>query len=123
MREQQLSDRHNRGSLLGRLIREARESAGLSQGDLARRLGLSASYMSRLERGEFARPRPQVLTAIAKQLDIQLSDLYAVIGYVIPTELPGFSAYLHTIHPDWPDSAIEQLTDYYEFIKQKHSLH
>ena len=36
----------------GRHLREAREQAGLSQAEVARRLGMTQSYVSRVERGD-----------------------------------------------------------------------
>lgn len=36
----------------GRSLREARERAGLSQADVAARLGMTQSYVSRVERGD-----------------------------------------------------------------------
>lgn len=36
---------------IGRLIRESRDASGLSQVELARRLGISQRYLSELERG------------------------------------------------------------------------
>ena len=39
------------GIPFGRHLREAREQAGLSQAEVARRLGMTQSYVSRVERG------------------------------------------------------------------------
>ena len=122
MKQEESIDHHNRGLLLGHLVRKKREAAGLSQGELARRLGRSASYVSRLERGAFAKPQPQLLMALAAQLDIDLTDLYALTGCLLPTGLPSFPAYLRVKHPDWPDAVISGIVDHYEFVKYKHSL-
>lgn len=123
MKPEESQNHRNRGLLLGRLIQEKREAEGISQGELARQLKLTASYVSRLERGEFGQPKPSVLTALAERLDIDINDLYAVTGCLLSTELPGFAAYLHAKHPDWPDVVVDELTDYFEFLKQKYSLH
>lgn len=122
MKQQESLDPRKNGLLLGRLVREKREAAGISQAELARQLGMTESYVSRLERGEFRRPQPQVLMAIAERFGIDINDLYAVTGCLLSTKLPSFSAYLHAVHPDWPVSVTDELVDYYEFVKQRHKL-
>lgn len=44
--------RDHDGIAFGRRLREAREQAGLSQADVAARLGITQSYVSRVERGD-----------------------------------------------------------------------
>lgn len=60
----------------GEALRVARERLGLSQNDLARRIGLAdGQRVSRWERGE-ARPRtPQSLHALAAALELQPTSL------------------------------------------------
>lgn len=58
----------------GQLLRQARETAGLSQQALATRAGLNVSYISRLERGS-RRPRRQALLRLAAALQIKGSEL------------------------------------------------
>lgn len=123
MKQEIVSDHHSGGLVLGRLIQEHRKAAGISQAQLGRELNLSESYISRLEHGEFRTPQPGVLMALAKRFDININDLYAITGCLLSTELPSFSAYVHAKHPDWPETVIAELADYYEFLKQKHSLH
>lgn len=56
-------------------IRELREACGINQPELARRIGHSKSYLSRLERGEIDSPNLAILTKIARELDVEISDL------------------------------------------------
>lgn len=107
---------------LGCLFQQKREDAGLSQRQLADELRVSRTYVSRLERGEYSNPSPQVLMRFAKRFDVDLSDLYAITGCMLPTDLPAYEAYLHAKHPEWPGAAIDDLVSYYEFVKQRHSL-
>ncbi|MGV1007101.1 MAG: helix-turn-helix domain-containing protein [Dermatophilaceae bacterium] len=60
----------------GEVLRGARERLGLSQNDLARRIGLAdGQRVSRWERGE-ARPRtPQSLHALAAALELEPTSL------------------------------------------------
>jgi transcriptional regulator with XRE-family HTH domain len=59
---------------LGRLLREARLVAGLRQVDLASRLGMPQSYVSKFESGERSLTVLELIS-ICKVLDISLVDL------------------------------------------------
>lgn len=63
---------------LGKIIWERRRELGLSQGELARRAGLSPSFISRLEGGAYQFTSPGTLTAIAKALEMDPQILYDV---------------------------------------------
>ena len=101
---------------------QKREAIGLSQAGLAAEAEVSAPYLSRLERGEYTNPSPVLLMRIAQRLDIPLADLYAITGCLLPSELPGYEAYLHAMHPDWPADSVQELVDFYTFLKQRNSL-
>lgn len=59
---------------IGDRLREERTKAGLSQRELARRLGLSASLISQLEKG-VSKPSVGTLYAIVTELDLSLDGL------------------------------------------------
>ncbi len=59
---------------LGSLLRQARERIGLSRDELARRIGLDASYIYRLETGA-RRPSREVALALAEALGIKSDEL------------------------------------------------
>jgi transcriptional regulator with XRE-family HTH domain len=114
--------RNGRTPVLGNLLRAEREAAGLSQAMFAAQIGVSRPYLSRLERGKYAHPSPGILARMAKLLHISADDLYAVTGYVLPTDLPSFGAYLRARHPDWPEAVLAEIEDFYWFIRDKYSL-
>ena len=58
----------------GAAIRDLRLRAGLKQGDLARRVGISASYFNQIERGR-RRIGGKLLTGIASALGVAAADL------------------------------------------------
>lgn len=60
---------------IGDRLREARLSAGLSQRELARRLGLSPSLISQLESG-LSKPSVGTLYAIVSELGVSLDSLF-----------------------------------------------
>lgn len=52
----------------GSLLRSFRERGGLSQNSLAKKVGLSPSYINRLERGEREAPTREVVESLATTL-------------------------------------------------------
>lgn len=69
---------------VGRRVRLARESRGMDQSELARKAGVSAAYVNRLEIGTYKRPSALKLSAIAAALGLRLVDLTEP-----PSELPA----------------------------------
>ena len=57
-------------------IRDLRESAGLTQGELASELGVDRSAVTKWETGE-AMPRASLLPKLAEVLQCSIDDLYA----------------------------------------------
>jgi PTS system nitrogen regulatory IIA component len=82
---------------LGATIRLLRVDAGLSLRDLARRIGVSSAYLSRVENGLDAAPTPERLAAIARELDVPPTLLMDVANRVSPfvahylEQVPGAS--------------------------------
>jgi transcriptional regulator with XRE-family HTH domain len=70
--------------MIGQLLRERRESLGLSQTDVARRAGSSQRQVSRLENNEEAMPRRDTLERFGAVLGITLAEFYRAAG-VMPS--------------------------------------
>jgi PTS system nitrogen regulatory IIA component len=68
----------------GATLRLLRVDAGLSLRDLARRIGVSSAYLSRVEHGLDAVPTPERLAAIARELDVPPTLLMDVAHRVSP---------------------------------------
>jgi transcriptional regulator with XRE-family HTH domain len=66
-----------------RRLREAREQAGLSLRQLARRLDISASALSQIETGK-SRPSVRTLYAVVSELGLSLDELFDNHGAVPP---------------------------------------
>jgi transcriptional regulator with XRE-family HTH domain len=75
---------------LARAIRKVRADADLSQRDLARRMELDPSQMSRLERGD-GNPSWYMVRRIAYALEVPLEDL-AVLAEDLEARLRGDDA-------------------------------
>jgi nitrogen PTS system EIIA component len=69
---------------VGATLRLLRVDAGLSLRDLARRIGVSSAYLSRVEHGLDAVPTPARISAIARELDIPPTLLMDVAHQVNP---------------------------------------
>jgi transcriptional regulator with XRE-family HTH domain len=97
---------------LAEYLRAAREQAGLSQRQLASRVGIHHSYVAQLESGDWTSPSADVLQRIADVLEIASIDLFAFIG-IRPTEgLPELAPYLRAkYHLD--DDQIRKATVYF----------
>lgn len=57
---------------IGKHVRARRLQLGLSQRGLARRTGVTATYLSRLESGDRANPTLLVLESLCEALDLEL---------------------------------------------------
>jgi transcriptional regulator with XRE-family HTH domain len=67
---------------MAEVTREARLRAGLSMRGLARRSGLSAAQVSRIEAGEVERPAAETLVKLAKALDRDAQLLLVFAGHI-----------------------------------------
>jgi LuxR family transcriptional regulator, maltose regulon positive regulatory protein len=76
-----MGTREGNGDFGGEL-RGYRESAGLSQEELAERAGLTAKGISALERGERQRPYPQTVRALAEALNLSDAERSALIAAI-----------------------------------------
>ena len=70
-------------SNLGKIIKQQRVAMELTLKELSSVSGISSSYLGRVERGERF-PSAHVLRKIAKPLDFEESELFALAGYLSP---------------------------------------
>src|SRR3990172_2818568 len=80
---------------IGDRLREERAKAGISQRELARRLGLSASLISQIEAG-LSKPSVGTLYAIVTELGISLDKV------IIGEDDPAVATYLKPEEPRSP---------------------
>ena len=67
--------RKTMGAKVGEAIRRLRGDVGWSVEELAETAGVSARHLYRIEAGEIAGPRIDLLEKIAKALGVELSEL------------------------------------------------
>jgi len=96
---QRAADIDDRLDGIGDRLREERTRAGISQRELARRLGLSASLISQLESGQ-SKPSVGTLYAIVTELDVSLDRVirgedYQSADYVVEPRPETVSPLVH----------------------------
>src|SRR5919106_6561661 len=79
-----------RGELgdIGPRLREERERARISQRELARRLGVSASLISQIESGQ-SKPSVSTLYAIVTELGVSLDHVFQVHSHETAAAIAG----------------------------------
>jgi transcriptional regulator with XRE-family HTH domain len=90
---------------LAETIRRHRERAGLSQQALAKRIGVPASTVHRLERAEVEAPDPDKLERLAAVLEIDPEELFA--KYPAPEKLPDMAPYLRAKYAMSKEAVVE----------------
>lgn len=105
---------------LGDALKQRRLDMQLSIREVARRSNINDANILRIERGDFAQPKPETLRALADVLGLDLSDLFALSGYVQPTTLPTFAPYLRSKYADLPESAACEIEASFAAIAAKH---
>jgi transcriptional regulator with XRE-family HTH domain len=106
---------------LGEYIRARRESRNITKVEAARQAGLDYSYWVKLENGVYQMPSPKALVRVAEVIGVSPADLYALAGYRIGGELPGFKAYLRST-TYLPPEAIDQLESYFAFLRAQYGI-
>lgn len=70
----------------GQRLREIRKSKGLSQKELAGKVGVDFTYLSKVENARMSPPSEKTILAIAKALDADSDELLALANK-IPSDL------------------------------------
>ena len=70
----------------GRRLRELRKEAGMSQREVAQKVGVDFTYLSKIESGVMSPPSEKVITKLARVLDANRDELITLAGKV-PSDL------------------------------------
>jgi transcriptional regulator with XRE-family HTH domain len=76
-----MTDTDEQLQAFGEFVRAQRRLAQVSQRNLARMSGVSDSYLSQIERGNY-RPSPQVVKALATAFGLEPKQLYMMLGFM-----------------------------------------
>ena len=85
----------------GNFVRAQRRLAQVSQRNLAQMSGVSDSYLSQIERGNY-QPSPHVVKALARAFNLDPRQLYTMLGFmdVDETSTPATSGVEEAIQLD-----------------------
>lgn len=93
---------------LGKVVREARKRRGLKQGELATLAGVSASFISRLEDGQYKVTSQESLQSLARALNMKVEQLTAaafskkaVTQYIRPQGIGDLARDLQSIETNF----------------------
>ncbi len=104
---------------LGDFIRKIRQERGIGLRPLAMAAGLDWSYIGRLEKGEIGTPDPVKLQKLARALEVEVEDFYALAGYTVPEGLPELAPYLRVKY-DLPETASGDVERYVTRLKKRY---
>jgi len=76
-----MTDSDDQLQAFGEFVRAQRRLAQVSQRNLARMSGVSDSYLSQIERGNY-RPSPQVVKSLATAFGLEPKQLYTMLGFM-----------------------------------------
>jgi transcriptional regulator with XRE-family HTH domain len=100
------------GETFGQYVARKREAAGLTQVELAGRVGVTPTYIGYLERevdptgiGERLRPMIEVVDAVAAALGLPLTEVRLAAGHDPPAGTASSSFEVVRINPDEGDFA------------------
>lgn len=85
--------------------------------------GVNISSIVSLERGDILAPQPDTLKALAGALDMPVSDLFTVAGWLPADELPTLMPYLRAKYRQLDETAIADLERYARQLTDKHGRH
>lgn len=103
---------------LADVVRQRRQSAGISAAELARRAGTNKTTITRLEAGRV--PKPATLQAIARALDMPARDLLASANYLDQGDLPSLTPYLRTRYGYLSDKAQAEIAQSFRDITARY---
>jgi len=105
---------------LGIFVGGRRKQLGLSMRQLARQIGTNISTISALEGGSSLSPQPDTLKAIARVLEVPISDLFVVADWLPADELPTLRPYLRAKYGDLDEQVIADIEAYANQRARRH---
>ena len=108
---------------LAELLRDKRERLGLSASEVARRAGVTAGTVTRIELAQIPSPKADSLTAIAEVLQIPKADVFAAAGWVPGNELPTLRPYLRSKYHGLSEEDADKVESYIGQLQWQYGTH
>jgi len=108
------------GMSLGQHLEAARQEAGYSLRQLAALSGLAMSSVNRLLKDEVEQPLPEHLAALARALELNITDLFMLAGLPVPKEAASLDIMLRTSY-GVSDKDVPELKQQIEDLIAQHS--
>jgi len=105
---------------LADIFRTRRMQLGLSMRQVAAKTGFDIATVVNLEAATNLSPLPGTLRAIARVLDLSISDLFVIADWLPAGELPTLKPYLRAKYHDLDEAAIAELERYADRLIQRH---
>jgi transcriptional regulator with XRE-family HTH domain len=118
MRRTSLSPKQ--AQLLADLLRNRREALGLAMREVAARSGCNIATMSALEAGTNRSPQPDTLKAVASVLALPIYDVFVLVDWLPPDELPTLRPYLRSKYRNLTDRQIDSIERYTARLARYH---
>lgn len=101
---------HPSGQGIGHYVRDQRRRMGMTQVELAERIGMSQRWVSEVERGLVVVPRQENMLALARVFSVAVEDLYVAAGVASSQE--GARRVIAVLgSPDSGDRTLDLLMD------------
>ena len=98
------------GQGIGHYVRDQRRRMGMTQVELAERIGMSQRWVSEVERGLVVVPRQENMLALARVFSVAVEDLYVAAGVASSQE--GARRVIAVLgSPDSGDRTLDLLMD------------
>lgn len=107
---------------LGPVVKRARTDKGLSIRRLSERSNVPRTTIERIEQEKLTRPRPDILATLGRTLDIPIADLYALVGYPAPHELPSLGPYLRARYHGLSPQAVAEIDIYFRTLAEREGI-
>ena len=123
MTESSSLDKGGREESFGEYLKRIRAAGGLSIPELARRSGVSAPYISRIESGWRSTPKPAIIEKLALALRVPADEMLRKAGYgslaaSIAGQDPRARVFLRA-SADLTQAQLDEILEYIEFRKRQ----
>ena len=113
--------KHDAKPQFGEYLQQLCHDKKLGVRELARMSGLDAGGITRLEQGKTS-PQPETLKSLGAALDVPFADLFAMAGYVTPTDLPSMNIYLRAHYGPLPKETLISIDEYIQQLIKNRGL-